>query len=136
MARHSMNNGYFLAGSALIILLMLSQSCAGKMPEKSAVEMAGVPDIKRDCKTCHISHTMGGALLLKEPLSKLCLQCHPDRKAPAEHIVDIVPSMKVTALPLKEGRMTCVTCHDPHGKTYASMLRVIPKDLCQLCHQY
>ena len=95
------------------------------------------PPIKKACDTCHISHTMGGKMLLKAPLSELCLDCHPDRVAPAEHKVDIVPSMDVERLPLDgEGRMTCVTCHDPHGTSgLARMLRVESSKLCRYCHK-
>ncbi len=95
-----------------------------------------VPLIKKDCGTCHESHLMGGGVLLKEPLSGLCIGCHPDR-VKADHAVDIVPSMPVEGLPLdKDGRMTCATCHDPHGKTgIERMLRDWPEELCNRCHK-
>lgn len=96
-----------------------------------------MPPIKKKCETCHVSHNMGGSLMLKAPLSELCLTCHPDRVAPSEHKVDIVPSMKVEKLPLdEEGRMTCVTCHDPHGTSkVVRMLRMESAKLCKSCHK-
>lgn len=94
----------------------------------------GSPLIKRDCGICHVSNTGGG--LLREPLSGLCIGCHPDR-VKADHKVDIVPSMDVGGLLLDgEGRMTCTTCHDPHDRRgIEAMLRIEPEELCGLCHQ-
>jgi len=36
-----------------------------------------------------------------------------------------------------EGKLTCTTCHDPHGGPYRSQLRVPPRDpaLCAGCHK-
>lgn len=98
---------------------------------------APIPEIKKDCSLCHPSSGTGEPRpeLLKK-LSDLCLDCHPDRKSPAEHRFDIVPSMPVRDLPLSDGRITCVTCHDPHADPYRKMLRVQPKDLCLQCHRY
>jgi len=91
---------------------------------------------KHKCDYCHISHGTAGGLLLKAPLSDLCFECHPDRKTPNEHRVDIVPSMQVGGLPLsKDGKMTCITCHDPHGQNSQSkFLRMNPSELCLKCH--
>lgn len=94
-----------------------------------------IPEIKKQCDLCHRSHAMGGAILLNKPLSDLCLDCHPDRKAPGDHIVDVVPSMDVGGLPLLEGKMTCVTCHDPHEDPFGRMLRADPDKLCRYCHR-
>jgi predicted CXXCH cytochrome family protein len=55
--------------------------------------------------------------------------------APNEHTVDVIPSMDVGGLPLKEGKVTCVTCHDPHKNPYSMLLRVPAKDLCLVCHK-
>jgi len=91
------------------------------------------PPIMRDCETCHVTRT--DEMPLREPLSGLCTGCHPDR-VEADHKVDIVPSMDVGELPLdKDGRMTCVTCHNPHDRgDVRAMLRVAPEELCGRCH--
>lgn len=94
------------------------------------------PPIKRDCGSCHDSHNMPPGGLLGATISELCRGCHAV-KAEAEHLVDVVPTMMVLGLPLDvEGRMTCITCHDPHGKTgIPGMLRDWPEALCQRCHK-
>jgi predicted CXXCH cytochrome family protein len=96
---------------------------------------AEVPAIKKDCKICHGSHAMAGQILLNKPIVELCLDCHPDRKAPNEHKVDMKPSMDVEGLPLIESKMTCVTCHDPHKNPHGMLLRAPAKDLCLVCHK-
>jgi len=93
-----------------------------------------LPEIKKDCATCHLPAGTAKVGELKKKLSALCLDCHSDRKAPAEHKVDIVPAREVRGLPLTDGMITCVTCHDPHANAYGSMLRIKAGDLCLACH--
>ncbi|MHB8882580.1 MAG: cytochrome c3 family protein [Thermodesulfovibrionales bacterium] len=93
---------------------------------------------KHPCSSCHRSapHSAAAGTLLKAPLSGLCLECHPDRMGTAEHKIDVVPAMKSGELPLgKDGKMTCITCHDPHEKSgNPKLLRILPSDLCLTCH--
>lgn len=120
---------------ALLICIALSAVTVALTAFTASGE-SRLPAIKKDCGTCHLSHTMGGEALLRAPLSELCLECHPDRKSPAEHRVDMMPTMPVLNLPLEDGKMTCVTCHDPHGKEpFPKMLRARPSKLCGMCHK-
>ncbi len=79
--------------------------------------------------------TKTSAALKKAP-SGLCLECHPDRVAPQEHRVGIAPSLEPKKLPLADGKMTCVTCHDPHKNPYGTLLRMPETELCLACHPY
>ncbi len=99
---------------------------------------ADPPEIKKDCELCHLPHKKGEKALLKKPVEQLCLECHPDRKGPHEHTVDIKSPEPVSEeLPLtEEGLISCITCHAPHGEgNYRSMLRVKPEELCSYCHK-
>lgn len=94
-----------------------------------------IPEIKKNCNICHLPHDTSGKLL-NAPLTELCLDCHSERRSPAEHKVDILPQMPVGNLPLYEGKITCITCHDPHGKGgFPSMLRERPRLICTKCHK-
>jgi predicted CXXCH cytochrome family protein len=93
-----------------------------------------LPKIKNDCGICHLSTGASVTGELKKKLSDLCLDCHSNRTYPLEHKVDIVPKMDVQGLPLADGKVTCVTCHDPHANLHGKMLRMRSKDLCLVCH--
>jgi predicted CXXCH cytochrome family protein len=94
-----------------------------------------LPPSKRDCLNCHTLSADGSLVRLRAPVIELCLGCHPDRATSADHRVGIEPAMPVRSLPLEEGRMTCATCHEPHGLTGRPLLlRADPADLCLFCH--
>ena len=86
----------------------------------------------QQCQDCHDPGTPS-ATNLKQPLSGLCIDCHRTRIDAGEHAVDIPANTATTTLPLQAGRMTCVTCHDPHAQGVA--LRMSDPELCQACHQ-
>jgi predicted CXXCH cytochrome family protein len=95
-----------------------------------------LPEIKKKCTLCHISSRLEEETRLIRPVSELCAGCHPDRITSSEHSVDVIPSMFVEELPLSpEGKITCVTCHDPHRNLYGTMLRIKTEILCQICHK-
>jgi predicted CXXCH cytochrome family protein len=126
-----MKNGYTIGAGLLFLLLALPLAWAGPAGSPGFT----LPEAKKDCAMCHLSHVVKQeAALLKMPLQELCIECHPDRKAPAEHKVDISPKMAPEKLPLSQGKMTCITCHDPHKNPYGSLLRMPRKDLCSRCH--
>lgn len=70
-----------------------------------------------------------------------CGRCH-ETDALFSHPVDVVPSMQVPAsLPLQNGRITCLTCHDDRVEAHAearaegtSLLRGEGGNLCAECH--
>jgi DmsE family decaheme c-type cytochrome len=62
----------------------------------------------------------------RDEVSDLCFRCHQGIEAkfrlPSHH-------------PVKEGKITCSDCHDPHGTTQVSNIRAASiKDLCVRCH--
>jgi predicted CXXCH cytochrome family protein len=110
-----------------LLLLVAAPACA---------EQSWLPAIKKDCSICHTLNKQGTMVRLKLPPTELCIDCHRDRVAPAEHPVDVEATMKVRHLPLDDrGRVTCITCHEPHGLTgQPRMLRARPSELCAFCH--
>lgn len=127
---------HFFVYIFLLGFLIPVQGITEEMSGKGQYTKEQVHGSEQECNICHVSHKMKGAGLIK-PVSELCAICHPERKKPEmEHVVDVVPSMDVSGLPLIEGKMTCVTCHDSHKNTFPSMLRISPEKLCQSCHQH
>lgn len=85
------------------------------------------------CTDCHSSDTPG-ATDLTRPLSTLCNNCHQARIEKGEHQVNIPATFTGgNTLPLQDGKMTCITCHDPHGSSLA--LRMKDPELCTQCHK-
>lgn len=84
------------------------------------------------CTYCHLDSATG-TLVAPEP--GLCLKCHPDRKGTSEHKIEIVVTPPpAEPLPLMDGLMTCITCHDAHA-TERPLLRLSEDKLCGACHQ-
>jgi DmsE family decaheme c-type cytochrome len=55
-----------------------------------------------------------------------CFQCHKDRRA---------QMARSSHMPLREGKMTCTNCHQPHGTGNESLLREASvNDTCYKCH--
>ena len=82
------------------------------------------------CTSCHSVHDFKSEthqLKAKDELV-LCATCHRDK----------VAKMDLPAhMPVREGKMTCSSCHDPHGTTNEKLLRVGDNvtELCTSCHQ-
>ncbi len=123
--------------AALLLWMSMSTVSYGGTPAPET-RPAGfpLPEIKKDCTICHVTENAGNGALLKKKPSELCLDCHPDRVPPGEHKVDIPPSMPVKKLPLTDGKITCITCHDPHKNLYGALLRLPQTELCMVCHPY
>lgn len=83
-----------------------------------------------NCRDCHGIHSpkelkqFNLALWTTDKKSAACMNCHQDVATrfnmPSHH-------------PLKEGGMTCVSCHDPHGNRKTTLLS--SKEQCLKCHQ-
>jgi len=95
-----------------------------------------------DCIECHSPHTTTRDKLLLDDLenmSEFCLSCH-DGEAP-QHPHGIKPSDKIHLNDEKkwlsyEGKVTCISCHNPHKSKNPSLLRESPEDggFCSNCH--
>lgn len=78
------------------------------------------------CNSCHCIHHGKGAAMLTGGETKVCQSCHKDVMAemhmPNHH-------------PVPEGKMTCGSCHSPHGdyKPSESTAKDV-NDLCLTCH--
>lgn len=75
---------------------------------------------------CHNPHKVEVKRLLVEPDPNLCFRCHRERQAQAAY-----PSHH----PLREGKMRCTSCHEPHGTPFTKLLKAVTvNQLCFTCH--
>jgi predicted CXXCH cytochrome family protein len=119
--------------SVCLFVLTAGNAAAQEKKERLPASPA-LPAVKKDCSTCHLPSETAEVGAIKKKLSDLCLDCHSDRKPPAEHKVDIVQPRGVKGLPLTNGMITCFTCHDPHRNPHGRLLRMKATDLCLRCH--
>ncbi len=79
-------------------------------------DMAGLA-----CATCHRIH---GPNMI--PKMDVCFNCHKERRAQLQ---------RSSHMPLREGKITCFDCHNPHGGPGPSNLKYSSvNDTCYTCH--
>lgn len=91
--------------------------------------MGGVHD-RRDlsCTTCHSVHSFKSVKtqLKTTRESETCFTCHPQIRA---------KGMRASHHPVREGKMDCASCHNPHDSTRPKMIKAEwNNDLCLTCH--
>jgi DmsE family decaheme c-type cytochrome len=81
------------------------------------------------CTTCHSVHSFKSPTgQLKAPRQQdVCASCHRDKVAKID---------RSGHMPVREGKMQCSTCHNPHGATNVKLLRKGDSigELCTSCH--
>lgn len=78
------------------------------------------------CDDCHNVHKGPDLVVSPRETAAMCYRCHEEVKAeftlPSHH-------------PVKEGKLFCTDCHDPHGSIAVRNLRKDTiKETCGLCH--
>lgn len=78
------------------------------------------------CFDCHKLHKGPQQKVSHEEVSELCYGCHPEVR---------VENNLFSHHPLREKKMACTDCHEPHGTTQEKLLKGIsPKETCTRCH--
>jgi DmsE family decaheme c-type cytochrome len=80
------------------------------------------------CVSCHSMHAPKGPRQLKVATQpQLCATCHRDKVAKVD---------RSGHMPVREGKMQCSTCHNPHGSTNVRLLRMGDSiaEACTSCH--
>ena len=105
------------------------QECHDKAGQKhwlgSAHDSRGVA-----CTSCHNPHPKGEvipkALLAKASQQQLCTGCHLQKKAQL---------MRPGHMPIREGKLQCTSCHNPHGTPNDKMIiQASVNQNCYSCH--
>ncbi|OGQ34067.1 MAG: hypothetical protein A3F16_08400 [Deltaproteobacteria bacterium RIFCSPHIGHO2_12_FULL_43_9] len=74
------------------------------------------------CAACHEMHKGRDAI---KPAVATCYQCHRDIKA---------KMLRSSHHPVREGKMHCSSCHNPHGTVTKHNLKEDGNQLCYTCH--
>ena len=99
--------------------------------EGSKHDLENVP-----CAACHSVHVREDRVLAKnidpmrftrEGQASVCFQCHMEKRAQIQH--------RVSSHPLREGKINCSDCHNPHGSMGPTNLaRPTLNETCYQCH--
>lgn len=79
------------------------------------------------CVSCHtvMKKQTERALLAKASTSETCYQCHSEVRG---------ETMKMSHHPVREGRLDCASCHNPHGATPGLLVKNTLNETCVTCH--
>lgn len=80
------------------------------------------------CSDCHnpMARISAGGLLKKPTINDTCYTCHQQQRA---------EFAKRSHMPLPEGKLSCVDCHNPHGTTSRALVKADSvNELCYQCH--
>ncbi len=78
------------------------------------------------CVSCHTIHVTKDPVLVKATQPQVCFTCHAEQRA---------LTLQNSHHPIREGKVVCSDCHNPHGSAGPNMLRnVRVTDLCYGCH--
>jgi len=88
------------------------------------------------CAACHTVHAREDRVLAKnidpmkfnrEGQASVCFQCHMEKRAQIQH--------RVSSHPLREGKINCSDCHNPHGSMgQPNLARPTLNETCYQCH--
>jgi len=119
------NDGLKFDGSQYSVICQQCHEGGARMHWKSGLHQAS--DV--NCTSCHnvMEKVSDKALLTMGTETEVCATCHADVRA---------ETMKPSHHPVREGRMECSSCHNPHGAPGASMLASgTVAETCYGCHQ-
>ena len=107
-----------------------NQVCLTCHTQGARVFWPGSPHEARDvaCTNCHrvMADHSPKAQLARATEIETCGTCHLERRA---------QQMRSSHMPLREGKMTCTSCHNPHGTVTPALLKESsPNDNCYACH--
>jgi DmsE family decaheme c-type cytochrome len=80
------------------------------------------------CSDCHnpMGETSAARLMAQDSINRTCFTCHPHQRAEFN---------KRGHVPLREGKIACTGCHNPHGSNADPLLKAdTVNEVCYACH--
>jgi DmsE family decaheme c-type cytochrome len=108
----------------------LNETCLGCHEKAGQANYLSSMHARRNvaCTSCHSVHDARSskAQLKTATDSEACYQCHKSERAKA---------MRTSHHPVREGKMGCSSCHNPHDGSVPKMLKADSvNELCYKCH--
>ncbi len=107
-----------------------NEICLGCHTKGARLYWQGSAHESRDvaCTNCHtvMAQVSDKSLLAKPNELETCGTCHPQKRA---------QMMRSSHMPVREGKMTCTSCHNPHGTVTQTLLKENGlNETCYACH--
>jgi DmsE family decaheme c-type cytochrome len=108
-----------------------SEACLGCHSNGDHAQWKGSMHDARNlsCTSCHSVHTPKSekSLLKAVGITETCVGCHTTEVSKLE---------RHQHMPVREGKLTCASCHNPHGSTSVRMLKTGNwiNEACTSCH--
>ena len=105
-----------------------NQACLSCHQGGKRIHWSGSTHASRDttCTSCHQVHTGHDKVRDKLTQSEVCFTCHKEQRAQFN---------RSSRHPIKEGKVACSDCHNPHGSAGEKMMvRDNVNDTCYTCH--
>ncbi len=83
---------------------------------------------KVSCNSCHylMERNSDRSLTIREDMATICTGCHVEKRG---------QMLKSSHMPVREGKMGCSDCHNPHGSYAPQLLRAATvNETCYQCH--
>jgi len=78
------------------------------------------------CNSCHTIHAPKDPILVKLTQPTKCFTCHNEQRA---------QSFEFSHHPIREGKVVCSDCHNPHGSPGPKLLKEFTlNEVCYTCH--
>ncbi len=105
-----------------------NKTCLGCHEDSLRIHWRGSQHESADlpCVSCHNVHTVKDKVLVKQSQAAVCFTCHMTQKA---------QMLRFSRHPIREGKVACSDCHNPHGSIGPALLREVSvNDTCYTCH--
>jgi len=102
--------------------------CLGCHESGLRMNWQGSPHSNNDiaCTNCHTAHVAKDPVLAKQTQPKVCFTCHFEQRA---------QSFEYSHHPIREGKVVCSDCHNPHGSPGPKQLKEYTvNETCYTCH--
>jgi DmsE family decaheme c-type cytochrome len=108
----------------------VNQTCLGCHEKGNQANWSGSMHDRRDvaCTSCHSVHSFRSerAHLKTRQDAETCFGCHQQMRA---------KSLRTSHHPVREGKLDCASCHNPHDGSRPKMIKADwTTDLCLTCH--
>lgn len=105
-----------------------NRMCLQCHEDHGRIAWKGSPHQRNDvaCADCHRIHAVEDPVRVRAEQPEVCYACHPRQRA---------EFYRMSAHPIRDGKMACSECHDPHGSfNPALLLRPTINETCYNCH--